>query len=129
LNLFVDFSLAQKHVQILLELRLLFDIVKDSNIGFDKSWQGYRFYLSNKQKLNVLVLYLQNYGLQTKKRYAFTIWNQIHRKGLQKEHLSHIGMVEINQLICDLKLANGGGSKGTKVLDFTIIDEKEKLKI
>jgi hypothetical protein len=68
----------------------------------------------------VLVLYLQNYGLQ-KKRYAFTIWNQIHKR-ITKEHLSHIGLVKINQLICDLKLVNGEHCLITKVDERKVKD-------
>jgi hypothetical protein len=41
--------------------------------------KGIRFYLSNKKKIKRVSLYLQNYG-SNQKRYAFTIWNQIHRK-------------------------------------------------
>jgi hypothetical protein len=48
LNLFVDFSLAQKTRSDSFRITPLFDI-KPANIGFDKSWQGYRFYLSNKK--------------------------------------------------------------------------------
>jgi hypothetical protein len=36
-------------------------------------------------------------------------------------------MVEINQLICDLKLANGGGQKVQKISPSLMM--KEKLKI
>jgi hypothetical protein len=43
------FFIGAKNTFRFFRITPLFDIVKDSNIGFDKSWQGYRFYLSNKK--------------------------------------------------------------------------------
>jgi hypothetical protein len=42
------FFIGAKNTFRFFRITPLFDI-KPANIGFDKSWQGYRFYLSNKK--------------------------------------------------------------------------------
>jgi hypothetical protein len=70
-NLFVDFSLAQKNKDVLILVKSLFNIQKDTNIRFDSSWSRYAVYLSNKKLLTILVSYLGAYPLKSKKKIAF----------------------------------------------------------
>lgn len=89
-NLLVDFTIAQKK-DILILIRNLLDVVKDTNIRFDPSWQGYQFYLSNKKLLIRLISYLKVYRLKSKKNIDFVIFTKIHTLGINKNHLTEKG--------------------------------------
>lgn len=102
-NLFVDFSLAHKDKQILSHIKHLLNILTNSNIVFDRSWNGYRFYLSNKKRLICLINYLKCYKLKTKKNIDFFIWGKIHHLGIIKEHLTPLGLFKIKKLISSIR--------------------------
>jgi hypothetical protein len=82
-NLFIDFSISQKQKDVLSLIRCLFSIKSDTNIRF-VSWQGYQFYLGNKQKLVPLINYLNKYPLKTKKNADFLMWSKIHNLSKKK---------------------------------------------
>lgn len=102
-NLFVDFDLAQKNKEILVLVKGLFNIAKDTNIRNDSSWKGYQFYLSNKKLLVSLVNYLHAYPLKTKKSIDFSIWSKIHKQGIDKKHLTEEGLNKVIQLCATIR--------------------------
>lgn len=100
-TLFVDFEIAQKENDILINIRNLFKCHTYTNITYDPSG-GYRFYLSNKTRLLPLINYLEKNPLKTKKQNCFLIWSQIHRLGLQKMHLTNDGLIKVEKLCVKL---------------------------
>lgn len=97
-NLFVDFSLNQKSCDILQLIKKLFGLKKRGHISFDPSCNGYRFYFSNKKVNMLLIRYLNNYALKTKKIIDFVTWAKINELGLQKIHLTPHGLIKVGQL-------------------------------
>lgn len=79
-----DFSISQKHKEILIRIRTLF-INKNTNLRFDSSWEGYQFYLSNKKILKILVRYLNQFPLRTIKKVKYLHWSKIHSICLNKQ--------------------------------------------
>lgn len=66
-NVFIDFAISQKQLEVLVSIRNLFNVQTQTNIRFDPSWEGYVFYLSNKKLLANLITYLKKCPLKTKK--------------------------------------------------------------
>jgi hypothetical protein len=50
-NLCVEFEISQKQKAILELIRHGFGITTKTNITYDRSWNGYSFFCSNKQQL------------------------------------------------------------------------------
>lgn len=70
-NLFVDFEITQKENNILIDIKNLFQLSTNTNIKYDRSWNGYKFYLSNKTKLLPLVNDLKKKSIKNKKAKVF----------------------------------------------------------
>lgn len=95
-------SISQKEYYILSKIRELFTTVGCSkNIRYDKSWDGWIFYISSFsrnpriarhslkeecRKLKKIKYYLNNHNLKTKKNIAFLRWSKIYDRILNKEH-------------------------------------------
>lgn len=92
-NLFVDFALSQKEKEVLVRIHALFKLAKDKNIAYDSTWQGFRFYLSNKKLLKPLITYLTRYPLKTRKSIRFKAWKKLHQLGSNKMHLKPEGLM------------------------------------
>lgn len=104
-NVLIDFSIGQKQPDVLLSIRNLFCIEKQTNIRFDSSWKGYVFHLSNKKRLIQLVKYLKQFPLKTKKYTDFNMWCKIHKLSMKKVHLTEPGLNHIIEL-CNWKKKN-----------------------
>lgn len=102
-NLLVEFSIAQKQDSSLRAIRNLFNIPKDTNLGFDISYSDYRFYLTYKKHLVVLVHYLKIYKLKTKKHIYFLTWSKIHHLVYKKMHLTPFGLSQVKKYISQIR--------------------------
>ena len=102
-NLCVEFEIGQKQKDILELIRPVFGIATETNIRYDRSWNGYVFFCSAKSQLIPLLRYLNKNPLKTYKKNVFSLWFQIHSYGQQKKHLSPSGMQKVEQLCNQIK--------------------------
>lgn len=103
-NLIVQFSIAQKDVEVLIWIKQLFNINNQTNIRFDPLWQGYEFHLGNKILLKKLIKYLTVYPLKTKKHLEFLTWSKVHNIGIQKAHLTPTGLKKVIKLCARIRV-------------------------
>ena len=94
----LTFSITQKEVNILRDIRFLFLGKTTKNIRYDKSWDGWNLHLSSFTKLKKLIHYLNIYSLKTKKLISFKRWCHIHSLIMDKEHLTISGLYKIKEL-------------------------------
>ena len=63
-----------------------------------KSYGGYNTVV-NSTKLSIIIKYINNFPLQTKKHISYTRWLRVHKRVLNKEHLTVEGIEKIKILI------------------------------
>lgn len=63
-----------------------------------KSYDGYNTVV-NSTKLSIIIKYINNFPLQTKKYISYIRWLKLHQKVINKEHLTTQGIEKINSLI------------------------------
>lgn len=68
-------------------------------VTYDKSWDGYRFSLSNKKLLANLVNYLNKYPLKTIKNVNYLNWLKVYKACIDKIHLTSEGLIKISKMI------------------------------
>lgn len=103
-QVFTEFSISQKHSEVLIKIKSLFIIHKNNNkyVTYDKSWDGYRFNLSNKKILIILIKYLNKFPLLTIKQTKYKNWLNIHQACQINKHQTPEGLLEISKLIIKL---------------------------
>ena len=63
-----------------------------------KSYGGYNTVV-NSTKLSIIIKYINNFPLQTKKHISYIRWLKVHQKVINKEHLTTEGLEKIKSLI------------------------------
>ena len=67
-------------------------------VSYLKSYEGYNTVV-NSTKLSIIIKYINNFPLQTKKHISYTRWLRVHKRVLNKEHLTVEGIEKIKSLI------------------------------
>lgn len=67
-------------------------------VSYLKSYEGYNTVV-NSTKLSIIIKYINNFPLQTKKHISYTRWLKVHKRVLNKEHLTVEGIEKIKSLI------------------------------
>ena len=67
-------------------------------VSYLKSYGGYNTVV-NSTKLSIIIKYINNFPLQTKKHISYTRWLRVHKRVLNKEHLTVEGIEKIKILI------------------------------
>ena len=73
-------------------------------VTYLKSYDGYNTVV-NSTKLSIIIKYINNFPLQTKKHISYIRWLKVHKKVLNKEHLTTEGIEKIKSLIKSSALA------------------------
>lgn len=91
-------TIGQKEQFILSDIRVLF-VKNNKCISYDKSWNGWRLYISSFKTLSIVINYLNNFELKTKKKVAFNKFVKCHELIIAKNHLTIEGINELEKLI------------------------------
>jgi len=67
-------------------------------VSYLKSYDGYNTVV-NSSKLSTIIKYINTFPLQTKKHISYIRWLKVHKKVLNKEHLTEQGIEKIKHLI------------------------------
>nr|YP_009415186.1 hypothetical protein [Pseudopithomyces chartarum]ASL69830.1 hypothetical protein [Pseudopithomyces chartarum] len=67
-------------------------------VSYLKSYEGYNIVV-NSTKLSIIIKYINNFPLQTKKHISYIRWLKIHQRVINKEHLTPEGIEKIKYLI------------------------------
>lgn len=106
-EILITFSIGQKDSEILEKIKILF-ITKPSKfsyIRYDRSWDGYEFYLSNKKLLKPLINYLTRFRLKTIKQYRYYHWFQLYKLSLDKNLIkTPEGVLKISDQITKINI-------------------------
>jgi hypothetical protein len=94
----LSLTIGQKEQYILSDIRELF-VKNNKCISYDKSWEGWRLHISSFKTLNVVINYLNNFELKTKKKFAFIRFVECHELILRKKHLTIEGINELEKII------------------------------
>lgn len=100
-QILTEFSIGQKDKEILILILSLFisDSDKKLYVTYDKSWNGYRFCLSNKNLLIKLVKYLNLYPLKTIKSINYNNWLKIYSACVDKISSTSEGIEKLSIMI------------------------------
>ena len=96
-----DFTIAQKDPTILHDIKSLLVLNSGTKkyVTYDKSWNGWRFSLSNKNLLIKLIDYLNAHPLITIKLTDYLIWVEVHTFCMNKLHLLPEGISKVSEII------------------------------
>lgn len=94
----LSLTISQKEEFILSGIRELF-IKNNKCISYDKSWNGWRLHISSFKTLIIVIGYLNNFELKTKKKFAFNRFVECHKLIIAKKHLTIEGISELEKLI------------------------------
>lgn len=101
-QLSLSFQISQKTPEILLKIINAFKL--NNKVGFDKSWNGYRFSTENSIKRKSLIRYFNRYPLKTQKKINYLRWKNLSNDFSNGLHLSDKGIEIIKNKLKKFKV-------------------------
>jgi hypothetical protein len=100
----IRYLLDQKDELILNKIKNLFNLGK---VTLRSNTNGvYRYTVTGFKSMNIIITYFNEYPLLTKKSKSFNVWLNIHKKLINKEHLTKEGLNEIRKLQKQININN-----------------------